>query len=159
MTVSIRVAARDDYEALCGLFKQMDSLHEQALPGIFRAPEGPARSREHISRLMRNKRGTLFVAESDGRVIGTVNVALQDAPDIPVFRPRRFAVVGELVVDQACRRRGVARMLLKKADKWAKAQGAERIELNVWEFNEAAIRCHQSLGYSTLSRRMYKALR
>ena len=159
MTVSVRVARRGDYEALCDLFEQMDFLHEQALPGVFKAPEGPARSLEHVSRLMRNKRGALFVAESDGRVIGTVNVALQGAPDIPIFRPRRFAVVGELVVDQASRRRGVARILLKKADEWAKAQGVEQIELNVWEFNEAAIRCHQSLGYSTLSRRMYKELR
>lgn len=159
MTVSIRVAARDDYEALCGLFEQMDSLHEQALPGIFKAPDGPARSREYVSRLMRNRRGALFVAESDGRVIGTVNVALQDAPDIPAFVPRRFAVVGDLIVERGCRRRGIARGLLEKAQEWAKAQGVEQIELNVWEFNEAAIGCYQSLGYSSLSRRMYKELR
>jgi ribosomal protein S18 acetylase RimI-like enzyme len=159
MTVSVRLARHDDYAALCGLFEQMDFVHEQALPGVFKAPQRPARPPEHVSRLMRNKRGALFVAESDGRVIGTVNVALQEAPDIPIFRQRRFAVIGELVVDQACHRRGVARMLLKKVEEWAEAQGVEEIELSVWEFNEAAMACYQSLGYCTLNRRMHKELR
>jgi diamine N-acetyltransferase len=41
---------------------------------------------------------------------------------------------------------------------WAVAQGAASIELNVYEFNQNAIRFYQNLGFQTFSRKMRKKL-
>jgi ribosomal protein S18 acetylase RimI-like enzyme len=43
---------------------------------------------------------------------------------------------------------------MRRAQTWARAQGAGEIELTVYEFNEPAIAFYQSLGYKTVSRRM-----
>jgi ribosomal protein S18 acetylase RimI-like enzyme len=45
------------------------------------------------------------------------------------------------------------------AQEWAIARGATAIELNVYEFNEAAQAFYRQLGYATLSRRMIKNLK
>jgi len=47
--MNIRPATIDDDEQLCGLFDEVDRLHREALPNVFRKPDGPTRSRERIA--------------------------------------------------------------------------------------------------------------
>lgn len=47
---------------------------------------------------------------------------------------------------------------MEKAHEWAVAEGAESIELNVWEFNQEAAEFYKTLGYETASRKMNKRL-
>ena len=47
---------------------------------------------------------------------------------------------------------------LAAADRWAKANGAQEIELTVWDFNSAATALYESLGYKTTKRSMLKPL-
>jgi ribosomal protein S18 acetylase RimI-like enzyme len=61
-------------------------------------------------------------------------------------------------VREDCRRRGIGRRLVREAERWARARGAEEIELNVWEFNASAQALYERLGYATFSRRMGKPL-
>ncbi|OQA95517.1 MAG: Acetyltransferase (GNAT) family protein [Chloroflexi bacterium ADurb.Bin222] len=49
-------------------------------------------------------------------------------------------------------------MLMGTVYEWALTKGASSIELNVYEFNKAAIAFYEKLGYETLSRKMSKAL-
>ena len=48
---------------------------------------------------------------------------------------------------------------MDEAQVWAIAKGAASIELNVYEFNQAAISFYERLGYQTLSRKMSKELK
>ena len=49
---------------------------------------------------------------------------------------------------------GVGTGLVGAIHSWAKDRGISDIWLHVWEFNEAAKRMYEKLGYSTLSRVM-----
>ena len=44
------------------------------------------------------------------------------------------------------------------AEAWARNHGAERLHLNVWEFNEGAIAFYEALCYTTFSRNMWRQL-
>ncbi|MFQ6077792.1 MAG: GNAT family N-acetyltransferase [Thermodesulfobacteriota bacterium] len=48
MELSIREAAERDYESLCEIFEEVDSLHREALPHVFCKSDGPARSKDFI---------------------------------------------------------------------------------------------------------------
>jgi ribosomal protein S18 acetylase RimI-like enzyme len=153
---AIRRATAADYDALCLLFEQADALHRRHLPRIFRQPDGPARDREYLLGLIAAEDAGLFIAEVEGRPVGLICVVLRESPAVPILVPRRYAVVDTVVVDERFRRAGIGRALMEHPAGWAAAQGAESIELNVWEFNREAIAFYERLGYRTASRRMSK---
>ncbi len=158
MDLSIRSVTREDYDELGKIFAQVDALHCEALPQVFQKPDGPARSGEYINTIISNENMVLFVAESDGQIVGLVQAYIREAPDISLFVPRRYAVIDNVAVAEEFRRLGVGQALIERAERWAKDKKADQIELNVWEFNAGAIAFYDKLGYETARRTMWKSL-
>jgi ribosomal protein S18 acetylase RimI-like enzyme len=154
----IRKATVDDYEALCAVIQEADALHCEHLPHIFQPCPGPARDRNYIVGLIEDPMAMLWVAEHQGQLVGFINVTVRDAADIPLLVPRRYAFVENIVVKESFQRRGVGEALMARAHRWAEAQGARTMELNVYEFNQAAQAFYRKLGYETLTRRMRRRL-
>lgn len=159
MNVTIRRATADDYLPLCDLFDELDALHRDHLPRLFQKPAGPVREEEYYRGLLADENVGLFVAEAEGRPVGFLHAVVRDAPPIPVFVPRRYALIDGIAVKAEFQHRGIGRMLMNAVHEWAGARGAIDIELNVYEFNQAAIAFYERLGYETLSRKMSKTLR
>jgi ribosomal protein S18 acetylase RimI-like enzyme len=159
MDLHIREAAGSDYDALRALFEEVDSLHRTNLPHIFQKPAGLVRDRSYVLGLIADKSVGLFVAEIDEQLAGLVCVFIRQPLEVPILVPRRYAVIDSLVVKDAFRRAGLGRALMERAQQWAVAQGADSVELNVWEFNQGAIAFYRTLGYQTASRRMSQRLR
>lgn len=159
MEITIRKAAADDYLGICELLDEVDVLHRDQNPGIFRKSTGPARTWDFYSGLLTDEKVGLFLAEEDGRPVGFVHVLLRDMPDFPIFVPRRYAIIDTIVVQSGHRDRGIGRMLMQTSEEWAIARGAASVELGVYEFNQIAISFYENLGFHTLSRKMQKELR
>ncbi len=158
MTISIREATSRDIDALIGLLYELDVLHWEALPGHFDDPGEPARAETFVSHLLSEENGVVLVAELEGEVIGLVQLAVFDERYGPYRRKHPHAHIGDIVVSGEHRRAGVGRMLMDAADGWAKARGAEEIELTVWNFNSNATALYESLGYKTTKRTLLKPL-
>ncbi len=156
MEMSVRKATVDDYNSLCELFDEIDALHRDHLPNIFQKPSEAAREQDYVSGLIADENVALFVAEAGGKLVGFVHAIVRDAPAVPVFVPRRYAVVDSIVVRSGAQNHGIGRTLMEKMQEWAIAKGATSIELNVYEFNETAISFYEGLGYQTVSRKMSK---
>src|SRR5512142_1071132 len=159
MKVSVRKATADDYDPLCELFDEIDAWHRDNLPHIFRKPSGPVRERDYYLGLISDENVGVFVAETGGNLIGFVHAMMRDTPPLPIFVPRRSAIVDSIVVRSSYQNQGTGRLLMNKIEDWALMKGASSIELNVYEFNETAISFYERLGYQTLSRKMSKELR
>ena len=138
MSTVTREATEADYEALCAIIEEVDKVHREALPRRFRRPEGPARERNFIANAIGAPHVGLFVAEKGSQVVGLVHVILRDVPAFPIFVPRRYAVIDNLAVASAHRRSGIGSALMKRAEAWARAKGANSVELNVYAFNGPA---------------------
>lgn len=158
MDITIREATPQDYEGLCQVIDTVDAMHQESLPDLFQEAAGPARSRDYILGLIADENAALFVAEADGQLVGYVKVLLADTPAVPIFVPRRYAIVDNLVVNPEFQRVGIGRALMERAGQWAVARGASAIELSVYEFNQTALAFYRSLGFDTVSRRMTKRL-
>ncbi len=156
--ISIRKAIPSDYSALCELFDELDALHRDHLPHMFQKPPGPARDRDYYLELIADEGVGFFVAGSGENILGFVHAAIRETPAIPLFVPRRYAVLIDLLVRSGYRNRGIGRMLVDKAQAWTIAEGATSIELNVYAFNKNAIAFYKDLGYQTISRKMSKDL-
>lgn len=86
----IREALIEDYEQLCELFEEVDRIHRESLPGLFRAYEGPAPTGEYIEGIIQPEDSAVLVAERDGRIAGLVHLMICDPPDLPVFERQRY---------------------------------------------------------------------
>jgi 3-phosphoshikimate 1-carboxyvinyltransferase len=150
----IRRARPEDYESLCGLMRETNELHRQHHPQIFQQPAGSILERAAWFDLVKDENAGLWVAEAERGLLGFVMIVMKAAPNLPVMVPRRYAVVENLGVTASARRQGVGRRLMEQAHAWAAAQGAATVELNVFEFNQAAMALYRELGYDTLSRKM-----
>lgn len=158
MEISVRKATTGDYNALCELFNEGDALHRDHLPHIFQTPSGAVREQDYYLGLIADENVALLVAEAGENLVGFVHAIVRDSPDLPVFVPRRYAIVDGIVVRSGFQNHGIGRILMDKMQEWAIAKGATSIELNVYEFNETAISFYERLGYQTVSRKMSKEL-
>ncbi|MFN3430130.1 MAG: GNAT family N-acetyltransferase [Candidatus Sericytochromatia bacterium] len=82
---------------------------------------------------------TFFVAEVDGRLVGTVEVKPEPAPGMWGLHL--------LGVDPACAARGVGRALVAFAEAHAAANGADRLRLDTPEHHPWLPAFYQRLGY------------
>lgn len=57
-------------------------------------------------------------------------------------------------MDPAYRRQGVATELIAFVREEAQKRGFERVELNMWEFNEGALAFYEAVGFRTYRRYM-----
>ena len=70
--VTVRVAVMEDADAIASLTAEVQQLHNEAMPDIFRTPSDRLFSREKLATLLRDANSTLAGAESNGEVIGHV---------------------------------------------------------------------------------------
>jgi ribosomal protein S18 acetylase RimI-like enzyme len=126
---------RQDYEA---------SLHDTRLPGDV---VGPA----YLNSLLRDlptRNGALFVAETDGLIIGVVACLLVEGDEIEeTAESNRHGYVTDIFVDTRYRGRGVAQQLLARAEEHLAATGATRLRINVLAVNAKARRAYQHYGF------------
>ena len=150
-STEIRRATIDDYEALCGLFAQLDALHVELLPENFRSFDGPVRPVELFREKVSGKNKVLLIALSGTQIAGFVDVQKSSNPPYPMFVQRDFALVDNLYVSPEFRGTGLAPTLFEKAKEWAKEQGLSNLQLKVYSKNEGAIRFYQREGLVPLS--------
>ena len=67
---------------------------------------------------------------------------------------RNYLDIDEFCVDEAYRRTGVGTEMIAFICSYAKEQGFDRIELNMWEFNKDALAFYEAEGFRTYRRYM-----
>lgn len=86
---------------------------------------------------------TLYVAEVDGRIVGMAGLRLLPC----ICDPEPYAELTELFVEDAMRRQGVGRQLVRAIEAQVRARGASRLMLLTSWHNPTAQRFYYALGY------------
>lgn len=159
MPLTIRPATQDDHAAIAALYEAADARAHQLLPDFMRSPSDIERPMAELEAQMADPSATLLVAEDARGVVGLVMVAMRDSSPGPTFVSRRYADVVDVVVSAQARREGIGSRLMAAAEKWARAQGADSLDLIVVEGNDGAQDLYRGLGYEMRSHRMWKRLR
>jgi RimJ/RimL family protein N-acetyltransferase len=101
----------------------------------------PGEERRYLRSIRRHPDAAVFVAETDGTIIGRLSIARDVHP-----ASDHVADVG-LMVDRGHRRVGVGTALMVEAERWARQVGVRKLELHVFPYNDAAIALYEGLGY------------
>ncbi len=131
--LTIRPAIESDIPAIADLCTQL---------GYPSTPEEVAR---RLCQILSWQGQVLFVAEADGRVAGWIHVLAYPLPEMNLH-----AELGGLVVDEDHRSQGIGKLLVEKAEAWARAQGCCEMRARSNIIRQRAHRFYQSNGYENI---------
>ena len=104
----------------------------------------------------RAEQAQLLVAARDGRVLGTITLAMPGTPYAEIAHPGE-AELRMLAVDPVARGQGIGELLLREAMRRAHEQGAGSIVLTTLEAMRAARRIYDRLGLERAPERDWEA--
>jgi RimJ/RimL family protein N-acetyltransferase len=136
--VEVRQARETDLD------KIVEQTWQVAVEGRWIGTEVPfdrAVRRERLASALANESATVLVADASGvdgpAVVGHISVSVA---------PYGVADIGMLIAEE-WRGRGIGKVLLESAMRWARTAGAHKMALEVWPHNEAAIRLYRGAGF------------
>jgi putative acetyltransferase len=100
-----------------------------------------ADERRYLRAVRRHADAAVLVATDGDRIVGRLSLSRDPHP-----ASRHVADLG-MMVAASHRRRGIGRMLLDAAVRWARAVSVTKLELHVFPWNEPAIRLYESFGF------------
>ena len=151
--MEIRFATESDLERVNELRKQVNDLHVEGKPDVFK-PGFSDDLRDFINVIWKDSEQEIVVAVDYGIVCGFAIIHHINKPENPFMYERDFLDIDEFCVDEAYRRKGAATELIAFIKSYAKEKGFHRIELNMWEFNQGALAFYEAVGFKTFRRYM-----
>ncbi len=147
LAIRVRQASLRDYEELCQLFVQLDEIHREARPDMFRPFPPPARTREQVAQWLAQAESTVLVAQSEAGVVGLAVLLTRVPSGFAGAVPRKVVELDNLVVRADQRGRRVGRRLLAAAVEWSRQRRATHVEVAVHDFNRDAKRFYENFGF------------
>ena len=135
MNAAIRLAEARDLDQLAELFDQYRQFYE--------CPPDLGAAKNWLAENLERGRSTLFAADNGSQLLGFTQLypALCSVDLVDYF------VLYDLYVIEAARQQGIARALMNAASEWAKAQGADRLDLETARDNAPGQALYRDLGY------------
>jgi len=148
MTPVIRAATPGDHGLFFSLRADVQRLHHEARPDLFKAPGEVRSSPESFAALLDDPRVSIWFAFDGDEPMGYVHGERRERPEDELQRTQRVLYVHALSVRPEVLRRGVGTALMRQVLASARAAGVTRVELDVWAFNEAARALYRALGFT-----------
>jgi len=138
--VKIRQAEKKDLPAIIALLAD-DPLGQQREQVSHPLPTG---YQEAFDEIADDPRQSLLVAESDGRIVGTLQLSV--LPNL-TYGGRRRAQVEGVRIAKSARGRGIGRALVEEAKALALSSGCHMLQLTTNRQRSEAVHFYERLGF------------
>jgi GNAT superfamily N-acetyltransferase len=125
-------------EGVATLFNQYRAFYKQ--------PSDLEAARVFMQERFQKNDSTVFVACDDDQMVGFTQLF----PSFSSVSMKRVWILNDLFVQEAHRKKGVAKLLMGAAENFARETGAVRIILSTQVSNVAAQSLYEALGYGEL---------
>ena len=142
---SIRRAEARDIPGILKLLVQVNMVHHNGRPDLFRGPTTKYTG-EELEQILRNDKTPVFVCvDEKDRVLGHGFCILQHAGD-RLMVDHDTLYIDDICVDGNARGRGIGRALYDYILDYARKKGCYNVTLNVWTCNPRAMAFYEKLG-------------
>lgn len=142
----IRKMQNGDIDEVRFMMRDLQDSHAKMAPDIFK--EGILRDVEYFENILSDNKRIILVAIDDGIPVGFVKGKTIDFSGSDMLKARKYGYVDGIFVKKAYRGRLVEYKLQTELFNWFKSLGLNRVEANVYEFNERAKKYYKLFGYS-----------
>jgi ribosomal protein S18 acetylase RimI-like enzyme len=137
-----------DIDIVTEVSDDLVAAFDQLIPQLSTSNSPPGRA--GLERIVGDPACVLFIARVDGRVVGTLTLAMYPVPT------QLKAWIEDVVVDADVGRRGVGTALSLAALDEARRRGATHVDLTSRPTREAANRLYQRLGFVQRDTNVYR---
>lgn len=146
--MEIRFAEEKDSSDIMELLKQVERIHHEGRPDIFK--EGVKHTPSELSAIIKDENSPILVAEESGRVIGYAFCIIHSRKNDNILTDIKTLHIDDLCVDEKYRRQHIGKALYEAALKLAKERGCYDLTLNVWHLNQIAMDFYIACGLKPL---------
>ncbi len=157
MSYTVRFAEENDIPAIIGLLKQVNKVHYDGRPDLFK----PATkySPEDLKKILSNDLTPVFVClDENGRVSGHGFCILQRPENTRLLNDITTLYIDDICVDEAARGRHIGKALYEHILEFARQKGCYNVTLNVWNCNPGAMKFYENMGLKPYKVGMEKIL-
>ena len=137
---------------------QLQEAERQIEPRLRRGEDIADDYLQQMHARCREYAGIILVAEVADTIVGLAMVLVRVPFEYLDEPPGEYAIVAELVVDDAHRRRGIGAALLRAAESHAREAGASELRIGVLSGNVAARQLYKQEGFAPYLETLSKPL-
>jgi ribosomal protein S18 acetylase RimI-like enzyme len=156
--MNTRRAASPDSFTLSRLTMDVQRLHAEHHPGIFKTPEREDFAVAFFEKLLSDPAVTIFIAEDQGTAAGCIVCKVIDRPENPFTFAARTLLIDQISIRPKAQGKGAGRALMEQAELLARELDVARIHLDSWDFNLGAHAFFERMGYQKFNFRFWKHL-
>ena len=141
----VRRAEKRDIPAILQLLIQVDMVHHNGRPDLFKGP-ATKYSAQELEQILSDETTPVFVCTDEhDRVLGHGFCIIQySGGNLMVEHMTLY--IDDICVDERSRGKGVGKALFEKICAYARQSGAYNVTLNVWSCNPGAMKFYERLG-------------
>ena len=145
MTNTVRFAAEGDIPAIMRLLEQVNRVHYEGRPDLFRL--ATKYTDDELLAIINNEDTPVFVCtDEDGHVLGHGFCVMQRPENTRLLQDILTLYIDDICVDEAARGRHVGRAIYEHILAYARERGCYNVTLNVWSCNPGAMKFYEKLG-------------
>ncbi len=154
---SVRRAEARDIPAILDLLVQVDMVHHNGRPDLFKGPATKYTAEELKAILADEARPVFVCVDERDRVLGHGFCVMQETGG-QLLVEHSTLYIDDICVDEAARGQGVGRALYGYIVEFARRTGCYYVTLNVWTCNPGAMAFYEKLGFAPYKIGMEKIL-
>ena len=155
----VRRAKKEDITRILELLIQVDMVHHNGRPDLFKGP-ATKYGADELEEIIKNDSTPVFVCvNEEGTVMGHAFCMHKQITDDRVLTDVRTLYIDDICVDEAFRGHGVGRALYDHVIEYARSLDFYNVTLNVWSCNPGAVKFYEAMGLKPQKTGMEKLLR
>jgi ribosomal protein S18 acetylase RimI-like enzyme len=156
--IEIRKANGDDLEVLTELNKEVQLLHAEAFPNLFKKTPKHSDVIDFFTKLLASENNHIYIALNELQIVGYVWCLYKEIDESAFTHKINKIHIEHLVVTSTQRNSGVGAQLLKEVESLGSELGVHQISLDVWSFNTEASQFYRSQNYEPYNNLLWKII-
>ncbi len=145
----VRPATTKDIPKILDLLVQVDMVHHNARPDLFKGP-ATKYTDEELSGIIHNHETPVFVMVDDNDVVeGYAFCVFKQFVNDNILTDIKTLYIDDLCVDETKRGKGIGYKLYQYVIDFAKENNFYNVTLNVWAGNDSAMAFYEKCGLKT----------
>ena len=145
--MNIRKATMKDSQILSSLCMDVQQLHVQNHPDLFKTPQSSDFAVLFFENMLQEDTTYIYIVEEDGQALGYIFFKVVERNENPFLFARRYLLIDQISVRPKAQRQGVGKALIEQVEVVARDLRIPRIELGSWDFNTNAHDFFERIGY------------